>query len=121
MLTSAIVLFAHGAREPEWARPFERVRDALRSEGTRVELAYLELMTPTLEEAARVLVAEGVKTVTVVPLFLASGKHLKRELPERMSALRRNHAGVEFRVTPALGEDLEIISAISAWVTRRMR
>ena len=121
MASSAIILFAHGAREAEWARPFERVRDSLRSEGLRVELAYLEIMTPSLEDAARVLVAEGVKVVTVVPLFLAQGKHLKHQLPEMVAALRRDNASMEFRVTPALGDEPEMLSAITTWVKRAAR
>lgn len=121
MSLSAIILFAHGARETEWAQPFEKVRDRLRSEGLRVELAYLEMMKPSLEEAARVLVAEGVEAVTVVPLFLAQGKHLKHHLPEMVTALGRHHARTEFRVTPALGEEPEILSAITAWVRRAAR
>jgi sirohydrochlorin cobaltochelatase len=121
MSSGAIILFAHGAREPGWATPFERVRDTLRSEGTRVELAYLEIMKPSLEDAARVLAAEGLKTVTVVPMFLAQGKHLKHQLPEMVAALRRDHASTEFRVTPALGDAPEILSAITAWVKRTAR
>ena len=121
MSSSAVILFAHGAREPEWARPFELVRDRLRSEGLRVELAYLEIMTPSLEDAARVLAAEGVKAVTVVPLFLAQGGHVKHELPERVAALKRRHPGIEFRVTPALGDEPEFDAAITAWVKRAAR
>ena len=121
MSSRAVILLAHGAREPDWARPFERIRDTLRAEGMRVELAYLELMTPTLEGAARALAAEGVKTVTIVPLLLAQGKHLKHQLPEMVAALRRDHAGMEFRITSALGEDPEIITAIAAWVKRAAR
>jgi sirohydrochlorin cobaltochelatase len=118
MSSSAVILFAHGAREVEWARPFERVRDAIRSEGARVELAYLEIMKPSLEESARQLAAEGVKTVTIVPLFLAQGKHLKHQLPEMIAALRRDHPSTEFAVTPALGDEPEILAAITAWVKR---
>jgi hypothetical protein len=33
----------------------------------------------------------------------------------------RNHAGMELRVTPALGEEPEILSAITAWVKRAAR
>lgn len=118
MRSSAIVLFAHGAREPEWARPLELVRDRLRSEGLRTELAYLEIMKPTLETAARALAAEGIETVTIVPLFLAQGKHLKRELPAMVTALERSHPGVKFRVTPALGDDPAMLEAITAWAKR---
>jgi len=118
MSRSAVILFAHGAREPEWARPFESVRDRLRSEGLRVEIAYLEIMTPSLEDAAGVLVAEGIEAVTIVPLFLAQGGHVKRQLPERVAALKRQQSRTEFRVTRALGDDPEIVAAITAWVKR---
>ena len=118
MLSRAVILFAHGAREPEWALPFEEVRDRLRAEGLRVELAYLEIMKPGLGEAAKALSALGAKAVTIVPLFLAHGKHLKRELPEMVAALARAHPGTDFRVTPALGDDREILAAITAWVKR---
>ena len=121
MPTSAVILFAHGARETEWARPFEELRDRLRAEGLRVELAYLEIMKPDLGEAAKTLVADRVKTVTIVPLCLAQGMHLKRELHEMVAALARAHPGVDFRVTSALGDDPEILAAIVAWVQRSAR
>jgi len=118
MSSSAVILFAHGAREPEWARPFEVVRDRLRAQGLRVELAYLEIMKPTLQDAVKALAADGAKEVTVVPLFLAQGKHLKRELPDMVAALARAHPGVKLRTTPALGDDPSMLDAITAWVKR---
>lgn len=121
MPASAVILFAHGAREPEWARPLEQVRDRLRAAGMRVELAYLEIMKPTLQEAAKVLAAEGAKAVTIVPLFLAQGRHLKRELPEMIAALAQAFPGVKFRVTPALGDEPAMLDAITAWVKRSVR
>lgn len=121
MPSSAVILLAHGAREPEWAYPFDAVRDRLRSESVRVELAYLEIMKPSLEEAARLLLAEGARSVTVVPLFLGQGKHLKHDLPQMIADLRRDHASAEFRVTAALGDDPEMLAAIAAWVKRAVR
>jgi sirohydrochlorin cobaltochelatase len=119
--SAAVILFAHGARERDWARPFEQVRDRLRSEGLRVELAYLEIMTPSLEEAARELAAEGFRTVTIAPLFLAQGGHLKGHLPELVAKLRERHANIDFHVTAALGDEPEILAAITAWVRRAAR
>ncbi len=121
MTAKAIVLFAHGARDPEWARPIESIRDGLRAAGERVELAFLESMPPSLDEAAARLAAEGVGTVTVVPLFLAQGGHLKRDLPELVARIRARHAGTEFRVTPALGDAPEIVTAITEWIQRAAR
>src|SRR5262252_8913614 len=118
---SAIILFAHGAREREWALPFERLRDKLRASGLRVELAYLGSMAPALEESAALLAREGAKRVTIVPMFLAQGGHLKEDLPKLVAALREEHEGVEFKVTPALGDAPEMIEAMAAWVQRAVR
>ncbi len=121
MSSSATILFAHGAREPEWAQPFESVRDRLREAGTLVELAFLEFMSPSLDEAAARLADKGIKTVIIVPLFLAQGAHLKRELPAMVAKIRKRHAKTEFRVAPALGDSPEILAAITEWVLRAAR
>src|SRR5690606_24732027 len=79
MTRSGILLFAHGARDPAWAQPFETVADRLRERATvsgdEVVLAFLEFMTPSIAEAARTLVQKGCDRVTVVPLFLGAGGH----------------------------------------------
>ena len=121
MSSSAVILFAHGAREPGWAQPFESIRDRLREDGTLVELAFLEFMSPDLDEAAAKLVDKGIETVIIVPLFLAQGAHLKRELPEKLAKIRKRHAKTEFRVTSALGDSPEIVAAIAEWVQRAAR
>jgi sirohydrochlorin cobaltochelatase len=118
---SAIILFAHGAREREWAAPFERLRERLRASGLVVELAYLGSMPPAIEEAASTLVRGGSRRITIVPLFLAQGGHLKEDLPKLVAALRAEHADVKFEVTPALGDAPEMIEAMAAWVQRAMR
>ena len=49
-----ILLFAHGARDPAWATPFHTIAAHMRQEsgGRPVALAFLELMTPSLHDAA---------------------------------------------------------------------
>ncbi|MEQ1556280.1 MAG: CbiX/SirB N-terminal domain-containing protein, partial [Gallionella sp.] len=61
-MSSAIVLFAHGARDPEWAQPFEKMRAQIqaRVSDTPVQLAFLELMQPSLSDAIANLDAQGV-------------------------------------------------------------
>ncbi|SRR5581483_2144122 len=115
---SAVILFAHGAREPEWALPFEQLRDRLRASGMRVEIAYLGSMRPPLEEAVASLARQGAARMTIVPMFLAQGGHLKEDLPRMVADIRAMHPEVELAVTPALGEDGEMLDAMAAWVRR---
>ncbi|MBL0143286.1 MAG: CbiX/SirB N-terminal domain-containing protein [Betaproteobacteria bacterium] len=113
-----IVLFAHGARDPEWARPFEAIRDRVRARRPEfpVELAYLDLMTPKLEEAVNSLAAKGVAAITIFPLFMAPGGHIRNDLPRIVEDLRKRHPGVPIAIQTAVGEVPEILEAIAGWV-----
>jgi len=66
-MRDGLILFAHGARDPAWARPFEAVAaEVLRAQPTlALRLAYLEIMSPDLIEAGRQLAAQGSTRVRV--------------------------------------------------------
>jgi sirohydrochlorin cobaltochelatase len=112
---SAIVLFAHGARDPAWAEPFRRIVDRLRSNHpeTLVELAFLEMMRPSLADAMAALAAGGFVQVTVVPLFLAQGGHLKEDLPRLLGDIRGHYPSLRIDVTQAIGDSEELTNAIA--------
>jgi sirohydrochlorin cobaltochelatase len=116
-----IVLFAHGARDPEWARPFEAIRDRVRASRPEypIALAYLEIMTPTLEEAIASLVAEGASAITVFPLFMAQGGHLRQDLPRILDAIRASQPHVPISLESAVGEVPGLLDAIAAWILER--
>jgi sirohydrochlorin cobaltochelatase len=114
---SAIVLFAHGARDPSWAEPFQRIVSRLRSNhpGTHVELAFLETMRPSLVDAMAGLAAGGYERVTVIPLFLAQGGHLKEDLPRMIDGIRRHYPSLRIEVTSAIGDSEALTNAIADW------
>lgn len=120
MTGSAIVLFAHGSREPGWVRPFERLRDRVAAAlgGDAVQLAYLEHAQPPLDQAIANLYASGARSVTVVPLFLATGGHLKRDLPRMLQDITARHPGLSAQATPPLGEIEAILDAIAGWIVK---
>ena len=117
-MTTGIILFAHGARDPNWARPLERLKRMLaeRMPEALVESAFLEHMTPTLEDAASDLIARGATELSVVPVFIANGGHLREDLPRRVDALSALHPGVPIRIAPPIGEVDTILSAITGWI-----
>ncbi|MDR1853680.1 MAG: CbiX/SirB N-terminal domain-containing protein [Azoarcus sp.] len=119
----ALVLLGHGARDPVWAEALERVRAALLDacpEAT-VELAFLEFMSPTLSEAVDALAARGATRVDIVPVFLARGGHMQRDLPVLLDELRRRHPGCELRLAPVAGEAPGVIAAIAAHAAAQAR
>ena len=117
-MTTGIILFAHGARDPDWARPLERLKRMLseRMPEAMIEPAFLEHMAPGLEEAASDLIARGATELSIVPVFIANGGHLREDLPRRVDALTAKHPGVPVRIAPPIGEVDTILSAISGWI-----
>ena len=107
-----IILFAHGSRDPLWRAPMEAVRQRIEAQPqpqpTAVRCAYLELCAPSLPDAVQELLADGsshITHITVVPMFLGTGKHAREDLPVLVQALRSAHPEVQFHVQPAIGED----------------
>jgi sirohydrochlorin cobaltochelatase len=117
-MSTGIILFAHGARDPNWARPLERLKRMLgeRMPEARIEQAFLEHMTPTLEDAAAELVTKGATELSIVPVFIANGGHLREDLPRRVEAIRAMHPSIEVRIAPPIGEVDTILSAITGWI-----
>ena len=116
-----IVLFAHGSRDPQWAKPFEVIRDRVRASRPEypICLAYLEMMSPSLEEAVKTVCNEGASSVTVFPLFLAQGGHLKQDVPRILDEIRASYPNTPIALEPALGDVPELIEAIAGWILER--
>lgn len=110
-----IVLFGHGSRDPLWHRPMQAVaeRIAARAPLASVRCAYLELTPPTLPEAVQELAAAGVTQLSVVPLFLGVGKHVREDLPRLLDALRRDHPGLRVDCQPPVGEQDALLDLLA--------
>ncbi len=120
-VSRGIVLFAHGSRDPLWHRPMQTVARSIvqSSPGVAVECAYLELSTPDLDSACHSLLARGVRTVTIVPLFLGVGKHAREDLPVLVDALRTAHPHIVFELQAAVGEDARLIALLAEIAVER--
>lgn len=113
-MSRALVLLAHGARNPAWAAPFEQLAAHLsqsRPEWT-VRLAFLELMPPDLPSALATLAHEGIKAVDVFPLFLGGSGHVLRDVPPLLEQARQQH-GLSIVLHPALGQQPGMVQAMA--------
>jgi sirohydrochlorin cobaltochelatase len=117
--TLGILMFAHGARDPSWSRPFEQARSRLqalmagRIEPEHICLAFLEFMSPTLIEAGLQLAQAGCQRVHVVPLFLGTGGHVRKDLPELMAKLQAQAPQVDWQLTASVGDTEVLVLALA--------
>ncbi len=110
-----LILFAHGARDARWAEPFEVVAGLLRAAqpSWQVLNAYLEFMTPTLRDAGDTLARDGCTHITVLPMFLGAGGHVRKDLPVLMDSLRQAWPKLEFELLDAIGEQPAVLAAMA--------
>ena len=115
---SALVLFAHGARDAQWSEPFRAMQKAVASRrpDLTVQLAFLEIMQPALPDCVARLAGEGHGRIVIAPLFLAQGGHLKKDLPRLLKELGARHPAADISVLPPIGEVTELLEAISDWL-----
>ena len=102
----AVVLFAHGSRDPLWHKPIQAVaeRIAQRSPDTLVRCAYLELTEPDLPHVVDELVTTGANTLRVVPMFLGVGRHAREDLPQLIAQIQASHPHLQVSCQKAVGE-----------------
>jgi sirohydrochlorin cobaltochelatase len=111
----ALLLLAHGARDPRWAAPFEAVaaRIAALEPGRVVRLSYLDFLAPDLVSAGAQLAREGCDRVDIVPMFLGSGGHVRNDVPRLVEELQATNPSVTWTLHPAIGELSEVIEAMA--------
>lgn len=110
-----ILLFGHGARNPEWALPFQRIRAAIlaRRPQALVESGFLELMRPSFDEAVDSLVRQGATEIDVVPIFMAAGSHVRKDLPQLAANAMERHGGLAIALVAPVGEVETILLAMA--------
>jgi sirohydrochlorin cobaltochelatase len=129
-LPQAIILFAHGSRDPMWRAPLQAVASAIAAQhpSLPVQCAYLELCEPDLPTVTTNLIAayassavsnglNDVFSIRIVPMFLGMGKHAREDLPALVLALQAQHPQVQFEVAQAIGEDARVTALLAEIAT----
>ncbi|HEY1459206.1 MAG TPA: CbiX/SirB N-terminal domain-containing protein [Casimicrobiaceae bacterium] len=115
-MTTGLILFAHGARDPRWAEPFERLREKVvrARPGTPVRLAYLEQMRPDLDTAVDELLEIGCRVICIAPVFLGQGGHVRQDLPVLVQSVSSRHPEARIALAEAVGENDAVLDAVAA-------
>lgn len=113
MLRRSLVIVDHGSRIPEANAVVAAIAAAIRARGEYDEVvaAHLEAPEPTLSGVVRRCVDGGTTHLFVVPYFLASGRHVARDIPAKVSEAVGD-AEVEVRIGAPLGFDGALVDLV---------
>ncbi|RYF80888.1 MAG: cobalamin biosynthesis protein CbiX [Comamonadaceae bacterium] len=114
-MTQGIVLLAHGSRDPQWREPVEAVARRIGAQAPHllVRCAYMELAQPDLQTAAAELVAEGITSLQVLPLFLGMGHHVREDLPRRAAQVQAAFPSIAVTLRQAVGQHDWLIDTLT--------
>ncbi|MDO6825086.1 sirohydrochlorin chelatase [Marinobacter sp. 1_MG-2023] len=119
MNSRRIILLAHGSSDKRWCDTFEALADPTLKAVSNSRIAYMELAEPSLDQVVQDGVAEGAHEFTVVPLFLAAGRHLRKDVPAMIEALEQA-TGASIHLSPPIGDNPLLGQAIKDVVTLQL-
>ena len=113
-----VIVIGHGTADATGAEETRRTAALVAAllPGTAVELGFLELVAPSIEEAVAALVGRGCRAVVAAPVLLFRAGHARRDVPEALAAAAARH-GLAVRQAEPLG----CHPAIVALARRRRR
>jgi len=103
--TKTLILLAHGSRSAETREEMRDLTAILAKSRPDIQVhgAFLSLLEPDLSQAFREVVKAGSREVSILPLFLFSGKHVAEDIPSQVKALRDSHPEVEVVLLDPIG------------------
>lgn len=110
---NALILLAHGSRDPRWREPFEALETTLASRLKRpTRLAYMELCDPLLTDTIDALAADGVARIDILPLFFAAGRHLREDVPAMLEESQHQHPDCPISLLDPVGAHPAFVEAL---------
>ena len=106
-MKKSLLLVAHGSRREasndEVRDLTSRVREADDARFALIDCAFLELAEPDIPGGIQRLIDAGATHVTVLPYFLAAGRHVSEDIPEAVAGKQAEHPDVHIEIAPYLG------------------
>lgn len=114
-----IILLAHGSSDQRWCQTFERLATPTLESVGGSRIAYMELAEPSLETIISEGKKDGIHAFIIIPLFLAAGRHLRKDVPGMIEELQADH-DVSITLAPPIGENPELGNAIRDVVNQEL-
>ena len=111
----AILYVGHGTRSKKGADEakqfLERVIQEVKSEIQ--EISFLELTEPFINEGFTRCVERGATSICVVPVFLLSAGHIKKDIPEALEPLKERFPNIPVEMADPFGVREDLLDALA--------
>jgi len=113
-MNQGVILLGHGSRREEANAEVRAIEAMLRQKRpqTIYSSAYLSLQTPDLSEAVEQMAQRGVNRIIVMPLFLFTGDHVKKDIPNLVQKLGDTYPEVQIVLARHFGADPGIVDIV---------
>jgi len=117
-----VLIIGHGSRLSYNKDVIELNAQRLREKGIKnVYVGFNEMSDPPIEEAIEKMVADGVDVIYALPLFISSGLHLTKDVPEKLGIPENSSGGIvkikgkiiTVKYSTAIGEDPRIADILN--------
>lgn len=104
----ALLLIAHGSRRKQSNDEVVALANKLQQncikEYAIVHAGFLELAEPLIPDGIKKCIDDGARSITVLPYFLNSGRHVIEDIPNIVNETKQHHPDVEIKIAPHLGD-----------------
>lgn len=112
----ALLLVAHGSRRQASNDEVHALAKVLKIQCHQqyavVIAAFLELADPSIPEGIEACAEMGATTVTVLPYFLNSGRHVTEDIPHEINEAKLRVPDIEINVVPHIGASDSMIDLL---------
>jgi len=121
-MKEGILIIGHGSRLSYNKDMIELNAQRLRERGFRnVYVGFNEMSDPPIEDAVKKMAADGIDVIYALPLFISSGLHLTKDVPEKLGIPENSSGGtikvngrtVTVKYTTAIGDDPKIAEILA--------
>jgi sirohydrochlorin cobaltochelatase len=108
---TGLLVVGHGTADAEGAEETRSLSRLIATHlpGVPVELGFLEVIEPTIDQAVHALAARGCRHLVAAPLLLFTAGHARRDVPAALAEAAAT-AGVSVRQAEAMGAHADVVS-----------
>ncbi|HKL76584.1 MAG TPA: CbiX/SirB N-terminal domain-containing protein [Halanaerobiales bacterium] len=102
-IKKATIILSHGSKNEKSNKQFKRLVSKSHNKNRYIKGAFLEYGKPRFEKVVREILSNNITDITIFPLFLFGGYHVREDIPEKIIKLKNKHQELNFTLMEPLG------------------